>query len=112
MEGSFHFHWNRDGGSPLHKLMDSFLSSWPDVWKQIPQEERVSVIMSIAKDHLGDFLVEMSREDRVSLMNGLLPIIAREFPLADIDVLSIFSPPDDLFGKRCNDSEKHEPPNH
>jgi len=104
------FYWTSERIMPTQKLVEFFVKAWPQVWEQIPREERVAFLKSIAADHLSTFLVDMTREERASLMNGLLPIIAREFPLADLDILTVFSSPKDLYGKGRAEPEKYETP--
>ena len=110
MEGTIRFPGAGKTGMPSYKLVDVFLKAWPQVWKQIPREERVGFLKSMAEDHLSEFLADMSREERASLMNGLLPLIAREFPLADLDVLTAFSSPKNLYEEGRDESEKYETP--
>ena len=104
------FNWTSKHKMPPQKLVEVFVKAWPEVWKQIPREERVGFLKSVAEDHLGAFLVDMSREERASLMNGLFLIIAREFPLADLDILTTFSSPKDLYGEGWDEPEKYETP--
>ena len=94
MEGTIHFPGAGEHGMPSKQQIDVFVKAWSEVWQQVPHEERAGILKSIVEDHLSDFLAGMSREERLSLMNGLLPKIASEFPLADIDVLKAFSSPD------------------
>ncbi len=73
--------------------------TWLVAWKKVPQEDRGGFIRTLVEDHLGDFLRGMSRKERASLMNDLLPLIAREFPLADLDLLSAFPMPQKSYGE-------------
>ena len=66
---------------------------WPHIWVRIPPEQRVYFLKSVADKHLSVFLEDLSRQERAALMNALLPLAAREFPLADLDFLTAFSFP-------------------
>lgn len=95
---------NRIEKKPLNQQWSADLLEhvWSLVWEQIPRGERGSFIKNLVKDHLGVLLSDMSREERASLMNDLLPLVAQEFPLADLDVLSAFPISEDLYGE-CQD---------
>ena len=94
------------------KLMDLLIKAWLRVWKRLPREQRGGVLKSLAENYLSSFLGDMSREDRASLMNGLLPLVAREFPLADLDFLTAFSSPDNFSGESGDESGKTAGPNY
>jgi hypothetical protein len=76
---------------PPQKLVDLAVEIWPQVRERIPHEQRVDFLMSVAEKHISMFLEDMSREERAALMNALLPLAAREFPLVDLDFLTSFS---------------------
>ena len=78
---------------PPQELVDMAVEVWPHVWKQIPQDQRVDFLKSVAQEHLGAFLGDLNRKERATLMNGLLPLAALEFPLTDLDFLTEFSSP-------------------
>jgi len=59
--------------------------------RSFPPEERVKMLHCLAKEHLGEWLEGMSEEEKAKLMNSLLPLVAKEFPLAEIDILGAFS---------------------
>ncbi len=105
MERTIRFSLTGKGGMRSQKLVDAFVKAWQQVWKQIPHEERVSFLKSLAEENLSAFLSDMNREERASLMNTLLPLIAQEFPLADLDLLTAFSSPKDLYAESQNESE-------
>jgi hypothetical protein len=71
-------------------LVDLGVAVWPLVRGHIPQEQRVDFLKNAAEKHLAAFLEGLSRDERAALMNALLPLIAREFPLADLDFLAAF----------------------
>jgi len=79
---------------PPQTMIDLTMKIWPQVWEHIPQDQHVVFLKSVAEKHLSDFLTDMSREERAALMNGLLPLIAREFPLVELDFLTAFPTPD------------------
>ncbi len=68
---------------------------WPSVEKRIPNEQRAGFYKTIIDEHLGSILADMSREQRAELMNSLLPLVAKEFPLMDLDFSAAF-PPDQV----------------
>ena len=78
---------------PPAELVVLAMEVWPHVWKQIPQDQRLDFLKGVAQKNLGAFLVDLNREERTALMNALLPLVAREFPLADLDFLTAFSSP-------------------
>lgn len=75
------------------ELVEVAMNIWSHVWKQIPSDQRVGFLKSVAQKHLGTFLDDLSREERAALLNDLLPLAAREFPLTDPDFLTAFSAP-------------------
>lgn len=79
------------------EILDLAMEVWTHVWKRIPPEQRVDFLKSVAEKHLGAFLDDLSRADRIALMNGLLPLAAREFPLSELDFLTVFSSPGDRY---------------
>ena len=78
---------------PPQKLVDLAVKIWPQILDHIPREQRVDFLKNVAEKHLGAFLEDLSREERAALMNSLLPLAAREFPLADLDLLTAFTSP-------------------
>lgn len=79
------------------ELVDLAVKVWPQVWQKVPPDQRASFLTSAAAKHLGTLAAGMSRRERVALMNALLPIVAREFPLAEVDFLSAFAAPGDRY---------------
>ena len=58
---------------------------------KLNEEERMAFIENFVEENLDKMLKGLRREDRVQLMNALLPRILEEFPLMDLDILSTFS---------------------
>ncbi len=58
---------------------------------KLNEEERMAFIENFVEENLDKMLKGLGREDRVQLMNALLPRILEEFPLMDLDILSTFS---------------------
>jgi hypothetical protein len=79
------------------ELVDLAVKVWPQVWQKVPPDERVNFLTNAAADQLGTLAGGLSRRERVALMNALLPIVAREFPLSEIDFLSAFAAPGDRY---------------
>ncbi|HMZ06225.1 MAG TPA: hypothetical protein PLN43_00250 [Anaerolineales bacterium] len=79
------------------ELVDLAVKVWPQVWQKIPPDQRVSFLANAAAKHLDALTAGLSRQDRVALMNALLPTVAREFPLSEVDFLSAFAAPGDRY---------------
>ncbi|MEN6482427.1 MAG: hypothetical protein ABFD29_09690 [Anaerolineaceae bacterium] len=76
---------------PPQKLVDFAIDVLMQVLDHIPQEQRVDFLKNAVEKHLGTILHDLSREERATLMNSLLPLASREFPLNDLDFLTVFS---------------------
>ena len=63
-------------------------------------EEKVAFFRCFVEEHLGTLLTDLERADRAALMNALLPILAQEFPLADLDILGAFSAAGDPWAEQ------------
>lgn len=79
------------------ELLALVVKVWPQVWQKVPPDQRVNFLTSAAARHLGVLTAGLSRKERTALMNALLPIVAREFPLSEIDFLSAFAAPGDHY---------------
>lgn len=79
------------------QLVDLAMDIWPHVWVRVPTEQRVTFLKNILEQHTGSVLGGLNREDRIALMNGLLPLAAREFPLSELDFLTVFASPGDRY---------------
>ena len=82
---------------PPQGLVALAMKLWPEIWQKIPRDQRVIFFHSMAQEYLGALLGDMSREERASLMNALLPLVAREVPLAELDFLGVFASPGDRY---------------
>ncbi|HIC89245.1 MAG TPA: hypothetical protein EYP04_07555 [Anaerolineae bacterium] len=58
---------------------------------QLTPAERVIYLRALVEAHLGELLSGLGSEERARLMNGLLPLLAKEFPLERLDILGAFS---------------------
>jgi len=58
---------------------------------RLPVEERVAFLGRLVEENLSPALQGLGREERTALMNSLLPLIARHFPLDDVDILGAFA---------------------
>jgi len=54
-------------------------------------EERATFLGRLVEENLSAALQGLGREERAALMNSLLPLVARHFPLADVDILGAFA---------------------
>lgn len=61
---------------------------WMD---HLPMEERAAFLGRLVEENLSAALQGLGREERATLMNSLLPAIARHFPLDDVDILGAFA---------------------
>jgi len=52
--------------------------------------QRVAFLQDLATQGLTPALAELDRADRSRLMNSLLPLVAQEFPLDELDILGAF----------------------
>ena len=53
-------------------------------------EEQLAFLQRLVKDNLEWTLADLDRPQRAQLMNHLLPVVARHFPLEDVDILGTF----------------------
>jgi len=58
---------------------------------RMPVEERAAFLSQLVEENLSAALQGLRREERATLMNGMLPVIARHFPLEEVDVLGTFA---------------------
>ncbi|MDY6876784.1 MAG: hypothetical protein SWK90_11365 [Chloroflexota bacterium] len=68
----------------------------------LPVEERAAFLGRLVEENLSTVLQGLGREERATLMNRLLPLIARHFPLDDVDILGAFA---DFEGPQTQDWE-------
>lgn len=57
----------------------------------MPEEKRVPFLKKAVERYMGTILLGMTHDDKVELMNSLFPLFVKEFPLAELDVVSAFS---------------------
>lgn len=69
---------------------------------RLPVEERAAFLGRLVEENLSAALQGLGREERAALMNSLLPLIARHFPLDDVDILGAFA---DFEGPQTQDWE-------
>ncbi len=70
---------------------------------RLPVEERVAFLSRLVEQYLGMALQGLARQERATLMNDLLPVIARHFPLSDVDILGVFA---DFDSGQMSDEEE------
>ncbi len=58
---------------------------------RMPVEERAAFLGRMVEENLSAALQGLGREERAALMNSLLPLIARHFPLDEVDILGAFA---------------------
>lgn len=62
----------------------------PLVIQKLTKEERIALVKSILRDHLGTLLRGLSASERTELLQEMLPMLLEEFSLQDIDLLTLF----------------------
>lgn len=62
----------------------------PEILNRLPRAERTAFLCEMAEVVVGPALRDLGREERAQLLNALLPLVAREFPLSDLDLLAAF----------------------
>jgi hypothetical protein len=68
----------------------------------LPVEERAAFLGRLVEENLSAALQGLGREERATLMNSLLPLVARHFPLNDMDIREAFA---DFDAPRTSDWE-------
>jgi len=58
---------------------------------RLPVEERAVFLSRLVEENLNAALQGLGREERAALMNSLLPLVARHFPLDEVDILGAFA---------------------
>jgi hypothetical protein len=53
-------------------------------------EEQLAFLQRLVTDNLEWALADLDRPQRTQLMNRLLSVVARHFPLEDVDILGAF----------------------
>lgn len=66
---------------------------WPKIMQKVPQEQKTQFLRGACENHIGTILKGLDRNERKILMNSLLPLAAREFPLTELDIFSAYSSP-------------------
>jgi len=64
--------------------------------RKLSQEERTAFLQQMVEANMERALAGLERSQRAQLMNDLLPLIARHFPLEDVDILGAFADFEDL----------------
>jgi|GEM_PF-2201964 len=62
----------------------------PALLQRLPREERLTLMRQMVEVSVRSGLRDLTRQERVTLMNSLLPLLAQEFPLADLDLAQAF----------------------
>ena len=88
------------------QLVELVTGVWPYVWKQVPRDKRVDFLTKVVSEYLGMLMSDLNRQERADLMNALLPLAVREFPLADLDLLALFPAPDQSFAQHPLSEDK------
>lgn len=72
-------------------LMEIACDASGPMMARLNKEEKIAFIRNFVEENLDKMLEGLGREERAQLMNALLPRILKEFPLADLDILGMFS---------------------
>ncbi len=62
----------------------------PGALERLPRADRVPFLRDLAQQHLAEILQGLERSERAELMNTLLPLVAHEFPLSELNLLDAF----------------------
>lgn len=65
----------------------------PSIMERIPRSKKSAFLINLCDASLDQALAGISHSERAALMNSLLPLAAREFPLAEINFLAAFPDP-------------------
>jgi len=57
----------------------------PDVLFRMPKEQRVPFLLDFAQRLVGPVLSGLDRQEKLELIDGLLPMIVEELPVAGLD---------------------------
>lgn len=82
-----------------HDFQEVAGSATVQMVSRMKQEEKLAFFRCFVEENLGTLLAGVERADRAALMNALLPTLAREFPLTDLDILGAFSPAGDFWAE-------------
>jgi len=74
-----------------HELAEIVGDILPDTLERLPRADRVPFLRDLAQKHLGETLQGLERSERAELMNALLPLVVREFPLTELNLLDAFA---------------------
>ncbi len=69
---------------------------------RLPPQERAAFLSRLVEENLNAALEGLDREQRALLMNQLLPVLMRHFPLADLNILEALS----QFSATSEDEER------
>lgn len=70
----------------LSDMVDLLMPMIADV---LSAEERANFTQSFLENHLGTLLQGVDEEARADLLNQILPLIFKEFPIHKVDILSM-----------------------
>ena len=90
---------------PPERAIALLADLFSEVWQRIPPDQRVDFLTKGAAEYLGKFLEGFDRQKRGELMNALLPVVAREFPLAELDFLTTFASPGDRYSPQSSEED-------
>jgi len=69
----------------LANMVGDFL---PSILEGMSRAARIDFLRHLAETALPPTMAALDRESRATLMNTLLPLLVREFPLSDLDLLT------------------------
>ncbi|MCK4786879.1 MAG: hypothetical protein KAV87_24190 [Desulfobacteraceae bacterium] len=69
----------------LANMVGDFL---PSILEGMSRAARIDFLRHLAETALPPTMAALDREARATLMNALLPLLVREFPLSDLDLLN------------------------
>ncbi len=71
-------------------VVDLVQTILPKVMDSMDAQERGDFLRKLIETGLSTALEGMDRQERADLMNATLPVLLREFPLEELDILGLF----------------------
>jgi len=72
----------------LLRIAGDLFAKWAS---RMSGEEQLAFLQRLVEENLEYVLADLDSRQRARLMNTLLPLIARHFPLDDVDILEAFA---------------------
>ena len=80
----------------------------PMITEALSPAERIDFIASFLQNHLGALLQGVDEDARADLLNQILPLIFKEFPVHKVDILSMAAALSDMDNMDNMDNKKDQ----